>query len=112
MSWKRRSVLSLQEQLRACQVRKMEKHLGQREYHEQNMETALESGHHLLIWNEKSRAGRVLIRTRQYEATSEGQHQGSTCLCLPRGNLAQGWLIFIFLRETTNLDIYVKPLDF
>lgn len=89
MSWKRHTVLRLQEQLRARQMREMEKHLGQRGYREQNMETALESRHHLLIWSEESRAGRVLTRTRQYEAASEGHPQGSTCLCLPRGNLAQ-----------------------
>ena len=43
---------------------------------------------------------------------SEGQPQGSSSLCLPHENSAQCWLIFIFLRETRNLDIHVKSPDF
>lgn len=51
----------LQKQLRACPVREMETHLGQRDWHEQSIESTLESGHHILLGMRKEG------RTRQRE---------------------------------------------
>lgn len=104
MFWKKDTCAQVSEAVGACLVREMKAHLGQGNGMDKPQRQHWSLG--CLLLGYMRQAGQDSVRY-----PSEGQPR-AVPLCLPHENSAQCWLIFIFLRETRNLDIHVKSPDF